>query len=348
VLPGLPRRAGGARGFIEEKVRGAEQVVAHFSGTYPVPIRIIVRVKNDQCLRCHADARGLPDRAIEVRHDVHAAANVLCAECHSCIVHAEVGQPRVMPRDQCDSCHQAHTGFPMVGAHATLNCSQCHVDGTYKLQSPACESCHAIPADHVAGITTGCIHCHSSLGWKPAAFDHAAFPLTGNHQGLACAGCHPGDRFQGTSPLCENCHKVPTDHKAGVVSGCAECHTPEGWTPAHFDHTQFPLTGAHATLVCTRCHTRGVFAGLSTACVNCHTPPGTHLGISVSCTRCHTPKAFRPSTFSHPGVGEHIPGGEHSLGCSNCHPARYAQTSCTGGGCHDSNSPQGDDKGGIP
>lgn len=397
----------GVRGFIEEKVRGAEQVVAHFSGNYPVPIRIIVRVKNDQCTRCHADAPGLPDKAIEVRHDAHSANNVLCAECHSRVVHAQPGAPSVLPRTECDSCHQAHTGFPMVGAHAALNCSACHVDGTYEQQSPACESCHAIPAGHEAGITSGCIHCHSPLGWTMAAFSHAAFPLTGKHQGQACAGCHPGDQFQGTSPLCENCHQVPTDHKAGDVRGCADCHnpgawtpaqfdhsmfpltgvhldlvctrchtsgaftglsqlcegchqasanhiggitfgcrqchTPEGWTPAHFDHTRFPLTGAHANLVCTRCHTSGVFAGLSAACVNCHTPPGTHLGMSVNCTRCHTTRAFRPSTFSHPGVGEHIGGGEHSLACSNCHPVRYAQTSCTSGGCHDSNNEQDDD-----
>ncbi|MDE3091159.1 MAG: NapC/NirT family cytochrome c, partial [Chloroflexota bacterium] len=36
----------GVRGFIEEKARGAEQLVAHFTGNDQVPIKIIVRVKN--------------------------------------------------------------------------------------------------------------------------------------------------------------------------------------------------------------------------------------------------------------------------------------------------------------
>lgn len=394
----------GVRGFIEEKVRGAEQLVAHITGKYQVPIRIIVRVKNDQCVACHTEAGSLPDTTVDARHDVHLAHQVLCADCHSRLVHNRPEQAKIMPIDQCDGCHQKHTAFPMVGKHATLTCTQCHVGGDYSTVQGACESCHHVPADHVAGITSGCATCHTPLGWKPAKFDHGRFPLIGNHQGLACDKCHAGGEFQGTSPLCESCHQLPANHLPGITGGCGECHTPngwkpatfdhsffplsgmhtqvecsqchpsgrfkgtsnlceschqvpadhpvgklsncqachtpDGWKPAHFDHSRFQLTGVHRTLSCLRCHSNGVFQGLSTACVSCHNPPGTHAGLSTNCAGCHSTSGFRPSTFNHPQVGEHVPAGEVPLACSQCHQSVFAQASCAA--CHSSNNPGGD------
>ena len=332
----------GVRGFIEEKVRGAEQLAAHVTGNYAVPIKIIVRVKNDQCLACHPEAPALPDQTIQVRHDVHVDKKVLCADCHSRLVHAQPDQARVMQRDQCDSCHQAHPASLMTGVHATLNCSQCHVDGKYQNQDPRCETCHTLPPGHLEGITTGCDECHTPAGWKPANFDHSKFPLIGSHQSLACEQCHPGGRFQGTSPACEACHQLPPNHLAGITTGCAQCHSPTGWKPANFDHSQFPLTGVHQSLTCDKCHTGGVFQGLSAACSNCHTPPSTHVGMPDDCAQCHTPEGFSPSTFNHQPVGEHIPAGEVSLQCTNCHAAGYAEYTCMGSGCHSSNNPQGE------
>jgi 3-hydroxymyristoyl/3-hydroxydecanoyl-(acyl carrier protein) dehydratase len=52
-------------------IEGAGQVVAHFSGNYPVPIQIITRVKNDQCLVCHPETRNLIDKTIEAKHSLH-------------------------------------------------------------------------------------------------------------------------------------------------------------------------------------------------------------------------------------------------------------------------------------
>jgi len=461
----------GIRGFIEEKVRGAEQLSAHITGNYEVPIKIIVRVRNQQCLTCHPDTATIQDKTIDVRHDVHMEKEVLCADCHSRIVHSRPDQPKMISTEQCESCHQAHPTSFMTGSHLSVNCSQCHTDlkygkqdarceschqppamhpsgnatqceqchtpagwkpakvdhsafpltgnhqglacekchpngqfqgtspkceschqapadhvygitancglchtpagwkppkfdhssfpltdnhagvpceqchpgGQFQGTSPKCESCHQAPADHVYGITTNCEMCHTPAGWVPPVFDHSIFPLTDNHAGVPCEQCHPNGQFQGTSPLCESCHQAPTDHIFGIASNCGLCHTPAGWIPAHFDHSKFPLTGAHKTLTCDQCHTSGSFTGLNPTCGSCHNAPATHAGMSTNCAQCHTTSGFSPSTFVHQQVGEHIPRGEHSLNCNQCHASAYIQASCKGSGCHTGKPGGGDD-----
>lgn len=235
----------GLQGLIQEKVRGAEQVVAHFTGNYPVPIKIITRVKNDQCLACHPETRNLTDKTIEAKHSLHMDKSVLCADCHNRIVHNQSGQPRVMTIDQCDSCHKSHANFKLIGVHATLSCDK----------------------------------CHSAAGWKPATFDHSKFPLTGKHQSLTCDQCH-----------------------------------------------------------------HGIFTGTASGCVNCHTPPSSHDGMDTDCSQCHSPDSFTPANFVHARVGEHMGArSERPLSCDTCHPVRFIDTSCTGSGCHNSNSPGGGD-----
>lgn len=391
----------GVAGFIEEKARGAEQLVAHLTGDYPIPIRILVRVRNEQCLACHLETAALPDQAADARHDIHLAAQVACVECHSRLVHNRPEQPKVLALDQCDSCHQKHTDFPMIATHATLRCAACHTDGEFEGTDPLCESCHTVPAGHIApfksdcgschaasgwkpartnhstfaltgrhaqtacsgchagdrfegtptaceschqvpaqhipGITTGCGGCHTPDGWRPALFDHSFFPLQGQHQALACAKCHPDGRYLGTPKLCENCHSSPADHPVGKLGNCGACHSPSGWLPANFNHSRFPLTGAHRALACTSCHSSGVFQGLASSCSACHRAPSTHAGLSSNCSGCHSTSAFSPSSFRHPQVGEHIPNGEHQLSCRDCHTSSFGQASCTK--CHSSNNP---------
>jgi hypothetical protein len=250
----------------------------------------------------------------------------------------------VMPRDQCEACHKAHTNFQMVGKHATLNCSQCHQNGNYQGMSPKCESCHQVPTNHVVKVTTGCEQCHTPVGWKPAKFDHAKFPLIGKHQSVTCDKCHKNGVFQGTSPKCESCHQVPANHVVKVTTGCEQCHTPDGWKPAKFDHTKFPLTGKHQSLTCDKCHKNNVYAGTASACANCHQPPASHAGMDTNCATCHSPTGFTPANFTHQNVGEHMGArAERPLPCARCHPVSFKQTNCMGSGCHSSNNPSGGD-----
>jgi len=332
----------GLRGFIGERVRGAEQVVAHFTGNYTVPIKIVTRVKNDQCLPCHPETRNLTDKTIEAKHALHMDKSVLCADCHNRLVHNQSGQPRVMTIDQCDSCHNAHKNFKLIGVHATLSCEKCHPGDKYNGTRSNCDFCHKVPANHMAGITGNCDKCHTTAGWKPATFDHSKFPLTGKHQSLICDQCHHGN-YNGMAALCENCHNVPANHIAGIVGNCDKCHTTAGWQPATFDHSQFPLTGKHQSLTCEQCH-HGIYTGTAPGCVNCHNPPPSHDGMDTDCSQCHSPDGFTPANFVHTRVGEHMGArSERPLSCDTCHPVRFVDTTCTGNRCHNSNNPRGDD-----
>ena len=341
----------GLAGFIEEKARGTEQLVAHFTGNYTVPIRILVRVRNEQCLACHTDAGSLPDTTIDARHDVHIAAQVACVECHSRIVHNRSDQPRVLPLAQCDGCHQKHAAFPMIGVHATLTCSECHVGGVYEGTQPRCESCHRVPAGHLEPFKTNCGACHAASGWKPARTNHATFLLIGRHAEAACEGCHSGDRFEGTPTLCESCHQVPAQHIPGITSGCGGCHTPEGWRPANFDHSFFALQGKHEAVACSKCHADGRYTGTPKLCENCHATPANHpVGKLSNCAACHSPTGWVPANFSHSRFP--LTGAHRSLACISCHssgvfrglasacaachlaPSTHAGLSTNCAGCH--------------
>ncbi len=213
----------GLCGFIGVNVRGTEQLVAHFSGNYTVPIQIVTRVKNDQCLACHPETRNLTDKTIEVKHSLHMDKSVLCADCHNRLVHNQSGQPRVMTLAQCDSCHKAHTNFKLVGVHSTLGCENCHLGNKYRSIDPNCESCHKVPVNHIAGVVGNCDKCHSTADWKPATFDHSKFPLTGRHQSLTCDQCHNGN-YNGTATMCISCHKPPSSHAGMEDTDCIHCH----------------------------------------------------------------------------------------------------------------------------
>jgi nitrate/TMAO reductase-like tetraheme cytochrome c subunit len=456
----------GVRGFIDAKVRALTELVAHITGKYEVPIRSNIRVTDQPCLKCHEDAQNIVDVNMDVSHDVHIENGVLCADCHSRVVHAAVGEPNVIQTNQCDDCHNSHNGFPIQGKHALLRCSDCHPNGvytsvstlcqdchevpenhvegvysnceachtdagwdvikfdhvtmslkgghsnltctdchqpdTYSGLSPDCESCHSLPDLHVATDSKSCIDCHTVNGWSPAEFDHSfyeltgkhsdvscsdchidryegtstvcedchsapvdhalnidktcelchttegwsivtydhsAFPLTGGHSEVACVDCHIGGDIDNTSSLCEDCHDAPVNHAVNINTDCEICHSVAGWTPAVFDHSSYPLTGAHVDLACADCHDNGIFAGTPSDCIDCHSEPAYHSGLP-NCVQCHTTNSFSPSTYRHPRIEEHYPSGEKKLGCVACHKSTYAEYSCTGAGCHSTNTPR--------
>jgi hypothetical protein len=82
-----------------------------------------------------------------------------------------------------------------------------------------CVSCHngtaatGKPANHVLS-SVDCDRCHTTSGWKPAVYDHAAvIPGT-------CATCHNALQAVGK----------PSGHVATTLS-CDSCHYVLGWTP---------------------------------------------------------------------------------------------------------------------
>ena len=93
------------------------------------------------------------------------------------------------------------------------------------------------------------------MGWKQTRFDHAStkFPLVGRHVKVACAACHPSQRYKNTPTDCVSCHRLDDAHQGRFGPACADCHSAKGWKVTGFDHdrdTHFPLRGAHHGLSC--------------------------------------------------------------------------------------------------
>ena len=103
------------------------------------------------------------------------------------------------------------TGFPLTGAHASLQCAQCHVNGNYNLTSAyGLRQCHmkdfqgTTNPNHVRrGFPQTCQQCHNTATWTGATFDHSTtgFPLTGAHTNVQCVQCHVNNNYNLTSAI---------------------------------------------------------------------------------------------------------------------------------------------------
>jgi nitrate/TMAO reductase-like tetraheme cytochrome c subunit len=166
------------------------------------------------CIACHASlvhtgAPGVsapPANSMPSCFMCHKNGTSNCTYCHTA--------PHVN-RGPCQNCHSmfawvggknfAHPQ-PLQGAHAALNCTQCHTQGT-AIKPDGCVNCHG---DHHSGLPH-CVDCHQITGWIPSTFVH---PQEGEHvpRGevpLPCNACH----LQGFGqPATCPCHggKAPT------------------------------------------------------------------------------------------------------------------------------------------
>jgi len=290
-----------------------------------------------ECLRCHNDRGPV---------GVYAARG--CQGCHEDVHRARLGS-------DCSACHDElswrpeeqiarhnQTRFPLVGAHAGAECSRCHpgaAAANFEGTSTLCLDCHAsdlaraTDPDHAAqGWTADCQRCHISTTWDGAGFNHASFPLTGQHAQTACNQCHTTADFNDAPTQCVGCHQSDYDRAddpphaaAGFSTDCQLCHNTSAFSPANFAHTRFPLTGAHTRVDCASCHAGGVYRGLPQNCSACHlddyqsTPAPSHaaLGYPTSCEQCHTTVGWTRASFDHAGV---------LRGCVQCHQADYDST----------------------
>jgi hypothetical protein len=295
--------------------------------------------------------------------------NVACASCH--VNNVYKGTP-----SDCNSCHKkddkhggqfgstscgtCHTtsgwspstfdhnlaNFKLTGKHVNVSCASCHTNNIYIGTPTDCNSCHAKDDSHGGQFgSMSCGSCHSTSGWTPATFDHnlAAFKLTGKHASIPCTSCHINNVYKGTPTGCNSCHSKDNPHGGQFGStSCGSCHTTSAWLPSTFNHAGFALSGGHSGLACTQCHSGGVYAGLSTACVSCHAEPAIHAGqFGTNCASCHTINNWN-ATFNHPNsCGEGGCINHHGASCATCHPANYQTAVCTA--CHSNNNPGGGD-----
>ena len=298
------------------------------------------------CIGCHQSK--IPTGSTSTRPDHKSAGfSTNCADCHN----TAAWTPATFN----------HTKFPLTNGHAAPACASCHPDPNNPSvpKGKTCTECHLTdrpPAgwnpDHlVTGFPTTCQDCHTTSVWKGATFDHSLYlPLVGKHSTVLCAQCHTKVPMP---KICEGCHTAPATGHLGNPTLCDSCHTVNGWKPAAVDHSKFPLTGRHATLLCAQCHTdpNNPKVPTGTTCVGCHngdrsTPTiPNHLasGFPTDCASCHTTNGWKPATFSHTFP---IDSGKHrNLTCSTCHidSVNLKNWSCLGT-CHEHSQNKMDDK----
>ncbi|MCX6269960.1 MAG: hypothetical protein NTU44_01860 [Bacteroidetes bacterium] len=300
---------------------------------------------------------------------VFSEAKTECSDCHTDFHNQSV-------RLNCSRCHtpdswlvtnvtQIHrqSRFPLAGPHATANCFSCHKSGSLLNFEPLgveCYDCHKAnyvsttnPNHTTADFSTNCQECHkiTAFDWGAGGFNHNFFPLTLGHANVECAKCHPNGSFH-ISKDCYSCHKPnydattsPNHAGCNFLTNCSQCHTTNpGWQPALYDHntTPFPLTGAHTTVTCNKCHPNGC-PGTPSTCLGCHlpnynattNPNHPNCNISQNCASCHTTNpGWQPATFDHSTTGYMLSGTHTTLTCNKCHPNGCSGTPVTCVGCH--------------
>lgn len=153
------------------------------------------KVKGD-CAACHGQSGWRADIIFD--HDLtdfqllglHRV--VSCVQCHNSLAfgkapstcsgcHAADDVHRNGLGDKCASCHSSNgwplwvfdhakdAHFPLLGAHAKLQCADCHREppGTRKM-SQECVVCHRKDDRHLGQYGGQCDRCHSNYSWKGA------------------------------------------------------------------------------------------------------------------------------------------------------------------------------------
>ncbi len=221
-----------------------------------------------------------------------------CTDCHN-------------QKSFSDVYHVEHDKFlPLLGGHASLDCSTCHKAGTEHAlkglreshkKKRTCLDCHESPHRPEFVKDTGCVDCHKPAHPKFASADEVltpdqhgrtGFSLARPHEDVKCADCHKGSylpfkqRYPGrTQDDCKSCHGDPHDKQfeGGLFTrrGCLTCHSRHEFKPHRFTnrmHTKagFKLTGAHQKTDCHACHKQPqkdkarIFDQTPQSCQACH------------------------------------------------------------------------------
>ncbi len=163
------------------KLTGAHQATACFACHFKQDKWVFKNI-GSACIDCHKD---IHDGFIDKKY--YAASS--CEQCHS--------------TDAWNTVKFDHgqTAFQLLGKHATIACSQCHIDKTvnpikqtFAELNKDCVHCHI----NVHGNQfekdglTNCNRCHGFESWDNTNFNHdnTNFPLQGGHVGVECVKCH--------------------------------------------------------------------------------------------------------------------------------------------------------------
>ena len=217
---------------------------------------------------------------------------------------------------KCETCHREDKAivfrhnrdakFKLDGKHTNQACATCHKTITFKPVRSDCFGCHQEPKVHEGRYGTACEKCHSTTSFQDikALHDVGDFSLTGAHDRLDCAKCHPrGENLRGSGNLCISCHRKDDIHRNSLSPKCGDCHSQRAFSPARFDHASAgcSLMGLHATLPCADCHKNGNYGAVSPTCISCHRTEALRVKAPdhrtlLECGNCHNPSAWVPAT----------------------------------------------------
>jgi nitrate/TMAO reductase-like tetraheme cytochrome c subunit len=316
---------------------------------------LIGQHKTVNCRQCHislvfSEARN---RCNECHEDLHqTTAGTDCSRCHT---------PSSWLVNRITDIHNV-SRFPLLGAHKTADCIQCHKSESlmrFDVIGINCIDCHrenylatTNPSHIQSGYPDNCTQCHSvnAFQWTGAGFVHTQFPLNQGHSGINCEDCHKTNRYSDAKSECYSCHSqdflstTNPDHNTSRFSTlCQECHTlSPGWKPVTFSHNSFPLTQGHSTPACIDCHKDGNYTSTPKDCYTCHksdyaatkNPNHSLSGIASTCQTCHsTNPGWKPATFNHTSFPLTL--GHSTPVCSDCHVGgNYSTTSKDCYACH--------------
>jgi hypothetical protein len=283
------------------------------------------------------------------------------SECNAC--HRKDDKHKGSLGTDCKSCHNERdwketkfdhslekTRFVLIGKHADVKCSKCHVDpAKYKGAPHECVACHLKDDKHKGQYGKKCETCHTEKDWKKIEFDHdtqTKFKLLGKHELAKCVSCHKTPLFakEKTPTTCVACHRKDDVHKGGLGEKCATCHNEEKWKSTRFDHdkdTKFPLLGKHVTTKCDACHKpelKTAAEKLATTCIGCHKKDDKHKeSFGTKCESCHKEKGWKEIIFDHGRDTKYALKGKHEkVKCASCHTGNLyqqkLQQDCIG--CH--------------
>ncbi len=294
--------------------------------------------QNGLCLDCHAGIKEDIDsgRGLHGRHSIRT--NTPCSACHT----EHQGSDADIGGLQSRTFDHALTDFELVGAHASLKCTDCHEEGVPRREAPDdCAGCHDSP--HESRGLPDCVACHEQTRWANVSYKHTTpgFKLSGAHDRAKCIACHGISNFETKNQQCVDCHAFKDSHAGLFGTKCDDCHGQSEWSKAPFDHekqTGYALVGGHQRASCHACHRFDRKLPEAGDCYACHKRNDIHAGANGNrCADCHDEKSWTVESFDHEAVsGFALKGRHRTVACSLCHKAGIEaklETGCVN--CHE-------------
>ena len=164
----------------------------------------------------------------------------------------------------CADCHTTNPGwkpatfaihsnyYVLAGAHASLDCSVCHLNNYANTLPTTCVGCHQTnynqttnPPHASAQYPTDCQLCHNQTAWSPSTFNHDSqyFPIYSGHH-------------NGTWSTCGDCHTNSSNYQ---VFSCITCHA---HNQTDMDNSHSGVSGySYNSAACYQCHPTGSAGG---------------------------------------------------------------------------------------